>query len=84
MHLRIVALQWAPVMSWSSACTPGDVVSLHQLPGPCKQVWINGEVCAGPREGPAGLCGAGSAGHGAPGALLRGHVVVLHACHVRH
>ena len=28
-------------MSWSSACTPSEAVSLHQLPGPCKQIWIN-------------------------------------------
>ena len=84
MQLRVIALQWACVMSWSSACTPRDCASLQYLTGPCKQVWSNGEGCAGSREGPTGLCAAGSAGHGAPGALLRGHVAVLYACQVRH
>ena len=44
MHLRVITLQWTPVISWSRACMHSNGIFLHQLPGPCKQVWSNAEV----------------------------------------
>ena len=55
MHLRVIALQRACVMGWSSACTPRDCASPQYLPGPCKpKHGVMGRVAQGRGRGRLG------------------------------